>query len=123
MPVTIKRKTVQFNPDPKHVITRFFWPGDDNRARVIIQMVLALPHEERTQLFNQVLREFSSRHRNITKIFDQNFERVKHLLAELNITVESLLRNIPLNLLPSSILPLWKILIRVISKRARKESS
>jgi hypothetical protein len=70
MSVTIKRKTVQFNPDPKRVITRFFWPGDDNRARVIIQMVLALPHEELTQLFNQVLRDFSNRHRNITKIFD-----------------------------------------------------
>ena len=56
MPVTIKRKTVQFNPDPKRVITRFFWPGEnDDRARVIIQMVMALPHEERTQLFNQVL--------------------------------------------------------------------
>lgn len=90
MPVTIKRKAVQFNPDPKQVITRFFWPGDDNRARVIIQMVLALSHEERTQLFKQVLREFSSRHRNITKIFDQNFKRVKHLLTDLNITVESL---------------------------------
>ena len=90
MPVTVKRKTVQFNPDPKRVIPRFFWPGDDNRARVVIQMVLALPHEERTQLFNQVLRDFSSRHRNITKIFDQNFKRVKHLLADLNITVKSL---------------------------------
>jgi len=90
MPVTIKRKAVQFNPDPKRVITRFFSPGDDDRARVTIQMVLALSHEERTQLFNQVLREFSRRHRNITKTFDQNFERVKHLLADLNITVESL---------------------------------
>jgi predicted GH43/DUF377 family glycosyl hydrolase len=90
MPVTIKRKAVQFNPDPKRVITRFFWPGDDDRARVIIQMVLALSHEERKQLFNQVLREFCSRHRNITKIFDQNFERVKHLLIDLNIAVESL---------------------------------
>jgi predicted GH43/DUF377 family glycosyl hydrolase len=90
MPVTINRKAVQFNPDPKRVITRFFWPGDDDRARVIIQMILALSHEERKRLFNQVLREFSSRHRNITKIFDQNFKRVKHLLADLKITVESL---------------------------------
>ena len=90
MPVTIKRKTVQFNPDPKRVITLFFWPGNDDRARVIIKMVLALSHEERTQLFKQVLREFSSRHRNITKIFDENFNRVKHLLADLNITVEAL---------------------------------
>jgi len=92
MSVTIKRKTVKFNPDPKRVITRFFWPGSDDRARVIIQMVLALSHGERIQLFNQVLREFSSRHRNITKIFDQNFERVKHLLVDLNIAVESLSR-------------------------------
>jgi len=90
MPVTIKRKAVQFKPDPKRVITRFFLPGNDDRARVIIKMVLGLSDQERTQLFNQVLRDFSSRHRNITKIFDQNFERVKHLLAELNITAETL---------------------------------
>ena len=90
MSVTIKRRVVQFNPDPKRVITRFFWPGGDDRAHVIIKMVLALSHEERTQLFNQVLREFSTRHRNITKIFDQNFKRVKHLVDDLNITVESL---------------------------------
>ncbi|MFC1765513.1 glycoside hydrolase family 130 protein [Planctomycetota bacterium] len=90
MPVTIKRKTVQFIPDTKRVITRFFGPGGDDRARVIIQMVLSLSHEQRTQLLNQVLREFTTRHRNITIIFDQNFQRVKHLLADLNITVESL---------------------------------
>jgi hypothetical protein len=41
-------------------------------------------------LFNHVLRDFSNRHRNITRIFDQNFERVKHLLIDLNIAVESL---------------------------------
>ena len=92
MSVTIKRKTVKFNPDPKRVITRFFWPGNDYRARVIIQKVLALPHRELTESFNHVLREFSCRHRNITRIFDHNFERVKHLLGDLNTTVESLSR-------------------------------
>ncbi|MDD5010557.1 MAG: glycoside hydrolase family 130 protein [Phycisphaerae bacterium] len=90
MSVTIKRKTVQFNPDPKRVITRFFWPGDDERARIIIKQVLALSGEKRTQLFSQILRGFSTRHRNITKIFDQNFKSVEHLLAEMDIAVESL---------------------------------
>lgn len=90
MTVTIKRKDIQFNPDPRRVITRFFSPGDDNRMRVVIQMVLAMSPEDRKQLFNQVLREFSTRHRNITKIFDQNFNRVRHLLTDLDTPVESL---------------------------------
>jgi predicted GH43/DUF377 family glycosyl hydrolase len=94
MAVTIKRKAVQFNPDPKRVITRLFWPGDDGRARAIIQMVLALSDEEQRQLFNQVLREFSCRHRNITKIFEQNFKHVKHLISEFDITVKSLSKEI-----------------------------
>ena len=85
MSVTVKRKAVCFHPDPKRVITRFFGQENEDRARAIIQMVLALSHEARTQLFNQVLREFSTRHRNITIVFDQNFQRVKPLLADLNI--------------------------------------
>jgi predicted GH43/DUF377 family glycosyl hydrolase len=92
MSVTVKRKTVYFYPDPKRVITRFFGHGNDTRALAVIQMVLAMSHEARMQLFNQVLRDFSTRHRNITSVFDQNFQRIKHLLAGLNITVESLSR-------------------------------
>ena len=90
MTVTIKRKDIQFNPDPKRVITRFFSSGNDDRTRAVIQMVLAMSHEDQMQLFHQVLREFATRHRNITKIFDQNFKRVQHLLAGINTTVESL---------------------------------
>jgi predicted GH43/DUF377 family glycosyl hydrolase len=90
MPVSIKRRDVQFNPDPKRVIARFFWPGNDDRACGIIRMVLALSPEERTRLLNRILREFSSRHRNITEIFDQNFKRIQHLVADLDITAKSL---------------------------------
>ena len=92
MSVTVNRRAVQFNPDPRRVITRFYAPGDDNRARTVIQLVLAMSHEDRMQLFNQVLREFSTRHRNITRIFDQNFKRVEHLLDDLNVPVESVSR-------------------------------
>jgi predicted GH43/DUF377 family glycosyl hydrolase len=90
MSVTVKRKAIQFYPDSKRVITRFFRPGDDRRALAIIQMVLALSHEERTQLLNQVLRDFSTRHRNITIVFDRHFQQVKYLLANLNTPVDSL---------------------------------
>jgi predicted GH43/DUF377 family glycosyl hydrolase len=92
MSVTINRRAIQFTPDPKRVITRFFGPGGDDRVRAVIEMVLAMSDEDRMQLFNQVLRDFSTRHRNITRIFDQNFKRVKHLLDDLNVPVESVSR-------------------------------
>jgi len=89
MAVTVKRKPVYFNPDSRRVITRFFLPGED-RARTTIRMVLAMSQDEQARLFKQVLRDFSRRHRNITRAFDQNFERVKHLLDDLDVPVESL---------------------------------
>lgn len=83
MPITVNRKSIRFRPNPERVITRFFIPGDHDRARTLVKKILALPEKEIELLFSQVLRTFSQRHRNITKIFEKHFDNVKHLFESL----------------------------------------
>ena len=90
MPLTVKRKSIKFIPDPKRIIARFFMPGQPDKARAIIQKVLLLSDKETQLTLNQVLMNFTKRHRNITKIFDNHFNNIKNILHELNIPLESL---------------------------------
>ena len=85
MALTVYRKPVKFFPDPKRVIARFFMPGESDRARSIIQKVIRLSDNDVKLTLSQVLRDFSKRHRNITKIFKNHFENVKHILSELSL--------------------------------------
>ncbi|MCJ7581531.1 MAG: response regulator [Candidatus Aminicenantes bacterium] len=90
MAINIKRKAIRFTPDPKRVITRFFKPGDLERSRSLINKVLQMSSEDRQKVFNQILRNFSNRHRNITRIFENNFENVKENVRELGIDPDTL---------------------------------
>ncbi|MEN8153512.1 MAG: glycoside hydrolase family 130 protein [Acidobacteriota bacterium] len=83
MAVSLKRKDIRFYPDPKRVITRFFMPGQDDRARSIIGKIIDMEEEEINILLNQVLRKFSKRHRNITQIFEQNFKNISYILVQM----------------------------------------
>lgn len=83
MAITINRLENHFHPDPKRVIVRFFMPGGESRAKKIINRVIALSENDTTQVLNQTLRDFSNRHRNITKVFYAHYERVTFLFDEL----------------------------------------
>ncbi|MCP5107316.1 MAG: response regulator [bacterium] len=90
MPITVKRRDVHFLPDAKRVIARFFIPGDHERGRTLLQKVLALSEEDVELNVNRVLRNFSRRHRNITKIFKTHFEKIEHLFEGLEVDPHSL---------------------------------
>ncbi|MCF7809577.1 glycoside hydrolase family 130 protein [bacterium] len=92
MPVPVRRTNIRFYPNPKRVITRFFMPGENHRAHSIIEKVRDLSKSEIDLVFNQALRKFSNRHRNITRIFERHFNNIKHMLDDLNIDPESLTR-------------------------------
>ena len=85
MPLTIHRLKPFFSPDPKRVIVRFFMPGGEERAKKIIKRVLSLPEDDAIQVLNQTLRDFSNRHRNITKIFLKHYERVSFLFSHIGV--------------------------------------
>lgn len=82
MSTTINRKPLRFISDSKRVIARFFYPGPETRVLSIIQKVTDMPDEAAKLSLNQSLRDFSARHRNISKIYKKHFIRLGNMLGE-----------------------------------------
>jgi predicted GH43/DUF377 family glycosyl hydrolase len=89
MHVEVNRKNLKFNPDSSRVIARFLYTGSE-RALNTIRSVLAMSKNEVSQALSPVLRDFSMRHRNISKIFERHFNKIAHLFKLLDIDPESL---------------------------------
>jgi predicted GH43/DUF377 family glycosyl hydrolase len=89
MQVTINRNDVIFSPDSKKIIARFFYL-DDERGIDVIHRVMSMSEDEIAIVINQVLRNFSKRHRNISQVFEKHFKKVSHLFDKLKIDADSL---------------------------------
>jgi predicted GH43/DUF377 family glycosyl hydrolase len=89
MQVSVNRKDLKFYPDSSRVIARFLFTGDE-RALATIRSVLSMSEEDASTALRQVLRDFSMRHRNISKVFEKHFNKIAHLLAQLEIKQENL---------------------------------
>jgi len=88
MQVKVTRKNVKFNPDPSRVIARFHYTNDE-RSKNIIQKIMALPESIAKEELSQVLRSYSKRHRSISKIFQNHFNKLTHLFNELKINPDN----------------------------------
>jgi len=84
MQVTINRKEIRFSPDPSRIIARFFYTNDA-RGRQVILHVMNMEDSEVEATLNQILRNYSVRHRNISLLFKNHFYRVNPLLEQLKI--------------------------------------
>lgn len=84
MPLEVKRKNITFYPDPTRVIARFLYTGDE-RSMNIIRKVMDMDEESVKKALNQVLRDFSKRHRNVSKIFEKHFNRLDHLFPKMDL--------------------------------------
>lgn len=71
-------------PDSRRVVTRFF-TNSEERTVSIIRRVLDMSEDDAVALINQLLREFSSRHRNITRIFERYYERLKPVIETMGV--------------------------------------
>src|SRR5688572_29449288 len=87
MRLPIERQTAKIYPDMKRVVARFFFTGEA-RAKAIISQVVAMNDVEVSATVTPILREFSRRHRNITRIFERHCDRVKHLFASQQINFD-----------------------------------
>jgi predicted GH43/DUF377 family glycosyl hydrolase len=87
MPVNVKRYNNIFRPDARRVIARFMYTGDE-RSMNVVRKVLEMSEEEVKLTLSQVLRGFSKRHRNISKIFEKHFNQITHLFENLDIKPE-----------------------------------
>jgi predicted GH43/DUF377 family glycosyl hydrolase len=89
MQVSVNRKDVIFNPDPGRVIARFLFTNDQ-RAINTIHFVLEMSEKDASLALKQTLRDYSMRHRNISKIFEKHFNKITYLLPQLEITPDSI---------------------------------
>ncbi|HAL82882.1 MAG TPA: glycosidase [Mucilaginibacter sp.] len=89
MRLSIERKPIRINPDPKRVIARFFFNGND-RAKDVIKLVMEISEEIAFGIVSPILQEYSKRHRNITRILDRSCSKLKPFFAELGIDYKSL---------------------------------
>src|ERR1700754_2807151 len=89
MRLSIERKPIRVNPDPKRVIARFFFNGND-RAKEVIERVMGISEEEAFGIVSPLLQEYSKRHRNITRVLNRHCSKLKNLFYELKIDFDSL---------------------------------
>jgi predicted GH43/DUF377 family glycosyl hydrolase len=89
MRVEVIRKDSLFSPDPGRIIPRFTYTTE-RRSIEILNTVLAFTEEEVSATMKQLLRGFSTRHRNITRIFEKHFSKLGHLCSALNIDEKKL---------------------------------
>ena len=89
MQLAVDRKDIKFMPDSSRVIARFLYTGDE-RALNTIRSVLNMSEHSASQALNPILRDFSLRHRNISKIFEKHFNKISYLLKQLDVEPDSL---------------------------------
>lgn len=90
MSINVIRHTTQFFPNPKRIIARHYIPGDKDQAQNIIKKIIKMPDQEIKTVFSNILPNFSHHYRNITRIFENNFNSIKPILTELNIEENNL---------------------------------
>jgi len=74
---------LKFYPDASRVIARFLYTNDQ-RSLHIIRSVINLSETEASFTLSQTLRDYSTRHRNISKIFELHFNKIAHLFQQLD---------------------------------------
>jgi len=89
MQVTVTRKKMVFSPDPTRVIARFLYVNDE-RSADIIRKVLAMPGKEVNIALSQLLRGYSRRHRNISRIFEKHFAKLSPIFDKIEVNEEDL---------------------------------
>ena len=89
MQVTVNRKKFTFSPDSTRVIARFLYMSDE-RSADIIRNVLAMPIKDVNIAMSQLLRGYSRRHRNISRIFEKYFDRLAPIFDKIKVNQEDL---------------------------------
>ena len=84
MAINVIRKNVIFQPDSSRVITRFFASSEERNAQLVTK-ILAMPEKLQQETLIHVLRDFSQRHRSVSKAFEKNFNRLATTFKKLNL--------------------------------------
>jgi predicted GH43/DUF377 family glycosyl hydrolase len=89
MKVSVNRRDIIFRPDASRVMARFLYL-EDERVKFTIRAIQNMSSDEASFALNQILRDYSTRHRNITRVFERHFNNIAPLFKQLNINIESI---------------------------------
>jgi len=89
MRVSVTRKNVKFNPDSSRVVARYFMNGDQ-RTQKLLGRIMSLDENEVFMSLEHTLREFASRHRNISRVFYKHCENVRGIIEGMQINYSGL---------------------------------
>jgi predicted GH43/DUF377 family glycosyl hydrolase len=73
----VKRKKKKIRGDPSRVITRLHIPDGAHRIRKIIQRITDLPEMDAEKLLEEIMLNFSERHKDIRTVFEHHLNAVK----------------------------------------------
>ncbi len=82
LPLDVMRKEVRFQSEPSRVIAKPYLPGGEVRIKQIIKRILDLSEEQTNHLLEDLVADFSLRHKDIEQIFRNNFAAVKQWIPE-----------------------------------------
>lgn len=89
MRVSVIRKNVKFTPDTSRVVARYFMNGDQ-RTQKMVSRIMALDEKQVAQALEHTLRDFASRHRNISRIFFKHCANIQGIIEGMEINYHDL---------------------------------
>jgi predicted GH43/DUF377 family glycosyl hydrolase len=78
----VTRLPLHLTADPRRVIARSFLPGGVSRIRSVIARVAALPDAEVSTMVTALVNDYRQRHKDIRRIFRQNYATAIAMLGE-----------------------------------------
>jgi predicted GH43/DUF377 family glycosyl hydrolase len=85
-PLPLTRTPHRLLRDPRRVITKPFLLGEasvangDSRVKIVLDRVLAIPEDKIPATLEEILRDFSTRHRDFEQVLEDHFRLVSHHL-------------------------------------------
>lgn len=84
MRVPVTRKHVKFLPDASRVVARYFMNGEQ-RTKDLLALIFGMNESQVNESLQQTLREFASRHRNITRLFHKHCDNVRSIIEQMDV--------------------------------------
>jgi predicted GH43/DUF377 family glycosyl hydrolase len=89
MRVSVTRKNIRFIPDSSRVVARYFMNGD-HRTQKLVSRIIALDEKQISQTLEHTLREFASRHRNISRVFLRHCANIEGIITNMGVNYDDL---------------------------------
>ena len=89
MRVSVIRKNVKFTPDSTRVVARYFMNGDQ-RTQKMVSRLMAMGEKQIKVALEHTLREFASRHRNISRVFLKHCANLQGIIEGMEINYAGL---------------------------------